>query len=164
MLPLTDHDLRRLVGATGIPWRQLVQWVGKDGIDLSDRQWFVLLRPGPRTMVLRHRRGRCVYLGADDRCTAYESRPLGCRVFPLDPEFSTRGTLRRLELIEATECPYELDGHHNVADLRTLQQQYDAENDAYLTQVASWNQLQRQRLRRGLKPEPATRFLHFLGF
>lgn len=161
---MTDADLRRLVDGTGATPPDLVQWVDRDGIDLRDRRWFVMLRQGPRTMVLRHRRGRCVYLGPDDRCTAYESRPIGCRVFPLDPEFSARGTLRRLDLIEATECPYAMDGSNDIDTLRALHQRYDAENDAYLEKAATWNRLQRARQRQGKKPETGPRFLEFLGF
>jgi Fe-S-cluster containining protein len=31
--------------------------------------------------VLPYRRGRCTFLGDDDRCTIYEDRPLNCRRF-----------------------------------------------------------------------------------
>jgi Fe-S-cluster containining protein len=31
--------------------------------------------------VLPYRDGRCAFLGADDRCTIYEDRPLNCRRF-----------------------------------------------------------------------------------
>ncbi len=38
-------------------------------------------------MILRHQGGGCRYLGEDLRCTIYEARPLGCRIFPFDPRF-----------------------------------------------------------------------------
>ncbi len=163
LLPLTDDDLRRLVAGTEAAWPDLVQWVSTSGIDLDDRRWFVSLRQGPRAMVLRHRRGRCVYLDRNDRCTAYASRPIGCRVYPLDPEFSARGTLRRLRLIEATNCPSSMAGNNDIGALLELHRQYDAENETYLERVARWNRQQRARRRRSLKPETARRFLEFLG-
>jgi len=53
---------------------------------------------------LRHERGGCRYLGEDNRCTIYSSRPLGCRVYPFDPDFSRAGKLVRLKIVKATEA------------------------------------------------------------
>ena len=61
---------------------------------------FASLRQGKRVMVLRHENGGCRYLGDDNRCTIYTSRPLGCRVYPFDPEFTSKGKLRRLKIVE----------------------------------------------------------------
>jgi Fe-S-cluster containining protein len=41
---------------------------GADGVARSER-------------VLPYRRGRCAFLGEDDRCTIYEDRPVNCRRF-----------------------------------------------------------------------------------
>lgn len=162
-MPLTDDDLRRLCAETGRRWRSLVHWVPRKGIDFDDPRWFVELRQGPRIMILTHRQGRCIYLGPDDRCTAYPSRPLGCRIYPFDPEFTRSGRLHRLALIEATACPSARDGENPVAELRALHVRYEAANDAYLARVAAWNRTQRQRRRRGLAPETARAFMTALG-
>jgi Fe-S-cluster containining protein len=124
---------------------------------------FVLLRQGKRVMVLRHQRGRCRYLGRDDRCTIYSSRPLGCRVFPFDPDFSARGKLRRLRLTTAVQCPYELDGHNRISDLRILNAEFEAATRAFHERVAGWNRVQRARRRMGRAAQTAAEFLAFLG-
>jgi Fe-S-cluster containining protein len=124
---------------------------------------FVMLRQGKRVMVLRHQRGRCRYLGKDDRCTIYAHRPLGCRIFPFDPDFSSRGTLKRLALIEATECPYTLDGTTRVEALRALDDRHTAAQERYHQRVAEWNRIQRRRRRQQKAAQTAREFLEFLG-
>src|SRR5258706_12873020 len=91
LLPLTDEDIQRIVDATGDNVSDIAQIVDKTAIEMGDElEAFVNLRQGKRVLVLRHARGSCIYLGDDDRCTIYESRPLGCRVYPLDPEFNKK--------------------------------------------------------------------------
>src|SRR5664280_1550671 len=111
LLPMTDSDLRRIVDYTGMYARDVVKWIAREGIDLpGEPESFVMLRAGRRVMVLRHQRGHCRFLAADNRCTIYEARPLGCRIFPFDPDFNRQGKLVQLRLIEATDCLYENDG------------------------------------------------------
>jgi Fe-S-cluster containining protein len=165
LLPLTDSDVRRIVARTGDSAASLVRWVDKHGIDMDDEpEAFVTLRQGKRVMVLRHEGGGCRYLGDDNRCTIYTSRPLGCRVFPFDPVFTRRGELRHLRLIQATDCPYELDGHTELEGLRTLQEQYETATRTYHAKVATWNSEQKQRLRHGKPAHTAREYLHYLGF
>ena len=165
MLPLTRGDLRRIIARTGDDPADVVQWVDRNGIDMDDEpEAFVQLRQGKRVMVLRHQRGRCRYLGADNRCTIYRSRPLGCRVFPFDPDFSPRGALIGLRLNEeATECPYELDGSNRIDDLRRINQRYEEANAEHNEFVAAWNRLQRGRRRQGRAAGTGAEFLAFLG-
>ena len=120
--------------------------------------------PDRRVMVLAHTRYGCRYLGADDRCTIYTARPLGCRVFPFDPTFGKDGKLRRLKLIPAAECEYELDGDNDPERIRKLQTRLDRSTDAYHRRIAKWNRLQAQRRRDGQPAETSARFLAYLGF
>jgi len=164
LLPLTDEDLARLVSHTGTDPMALVKFITKDEIDMDhEPEGFALLRQGKRVMVLRHVAGRCIYLGPDDRCSVYTERPLGCRVFPLDPTFSRSGKLVRLELIQATECPYELDGHNSLRTLASLNRSYDQAMLRYRGKIADWNRLQRRRKRQGWSAQTAREFLTFLG-
>jgi Fe-S-cluster containining protein len=96
--------LRRIVRRTGDDPRNVVEWAGRERLALDDADYFVHLRTGRRVMVLKHRRGACRFLGADERCGIYPERPLGCRIFPFDPSFAPDGKLRRLTLIPATNC------------------------------------------------------------
>jgi Fe-S-cluster containining protein len=164
LLPLTDLDIRRITRHTGEATRDLVRWVDRNGIDMDDEpEAFVMLRQGKRVMVLRHEGGGCRYLGSDDRCTIYGHRPLGCRVFPFDPTFSDSGKLRRLKLIDATDCKYELDGQNDLDKIRDLQQTHAAATRAYQAKVASWNASQKERKKLGRRPQTAADFFLFLG-
>lgn len=167
-MPLTDKDIARIVKRTGDRPSDMIQWVTRFEIEMDDEpEAFVILRQGKRAMVLKHERGACRYLGGDNRCTIYKSRPLGCRVFPFDPTFYSRGerrgTLRHLKLIPATECPYELDGDNDANELRGLHEVYEAESRAYHDKIAEWNRLQRRRLRSGKAAQTAGEYLVFLG-
>ena len=164
LLPLTDADVRRISRKTGDTASDIVRWVDREGIDMDDEpEAFVVLRQGKRVMVLRHERGGCRYLGEDNRCTIYSSRPIGCRVYPFDPDFSTKGKLVRLKIVEATECPYELDGDNDPNELRELDDRYQRAHWDYNDRVAEWNQAQAARKRAGHAAQTAREFLGFLG-
>ena len=164
LLPLTDSDIRRIVRHTGEAVTELVRWVDRNGIDMDDEpEAFVTLRQGKRVMVLRHTSGRCHYLGPDDRCTIYGQRPLGCRIFPFDPTFTDGGKLRRLKLIPATECKYELDGDNEVGSMQALHTKHLSTTNAYQAKVADWNQRQAARRQSGKKAQTAAEFFDFLG-
>jgi Fe-S-cluster containining protein len=164
LLPLTDADVIRIRESTGDDPIDFVRFVDKDAIDLDDEpEAFALLSQGKRVMILRHQGGGCRYLGEDLRCTIYEARPLGCRIFPFDPRFDKQGGIRRLKLIQATDCKYELDGHNDVTELRTLHQRYEAATAAYQEKIAAWNRAQQRRKRQGKQPQSSRQFLSFLG-
>lgn len=165
LLPLTDTDLRRIAQRTGDRPEDIVRWVDRHGIDMDDEpEGFVMLRQGKRVMVLRHQRGACRYLGPDDRCTIYTSRPLGCRIFPFDPTFKSDGKLRHLKLIQAADCLYELDGKNDVDELRKLHERTERANEAWYATIADWNREQAKRKRAGRTARTARDFFAFLGF
>ena len=163
-MPLTDSDIKRIVRHTGERSHELVRWVDRNGIDMDDEpEAFVILRQGKRVMVLRHEGGGCRYLGSDDRCTIYNHRPLGCRIFPFDPTFTENGKLRRLKLIQATDCLYELDGENDLSKVQVLHSRHLAATRAYQEKVARWNARQSERKNLGKKAETAADFFAFLG-
>jgi Fe-S-cluster containining protein len=164
LLPLTDQDVARIQQRTGDDPREFVRWVDKQGIDMDDEpEAFVRLRQGKRVMVMRQGRGGCHYLGDDDRCSIYGARPLGCRVFPFDPSYTRQGKLRRLKLIQATDCQYELDGDNDPSKLQELHERHQGATRAYQERVAAWNGEQARRVRQGRAAQTATEFLSFLG-
>jgi Fe-S-cluster containining protein len=164
LLPITDHDLRRLIRYTGIKAERLVHWCSTAEIDLADEpENFVALSTGRRVMTLKHQRGGCVFLGADERCTVYTARPWGCHVFPFDTQFTKDGKLRRLELIPATDCPYELSGRQSVTAMRKQQQAFQDDVAQYHAKIAAFNQIQKQRKRQRRAPLSAKGFFEFLG-
>jgi Fe-S-cluster containining protein len=164
LLPLTDKDVVRITQRTGDAPQDFITWVDRNGIDMDDEpEAFVRLRQGKRVMVMRHQGGGCRYLGKDDRCTIYGSRPLGCRIFPFDPSFGKQGQLRRLKLIQATDCQYELDGDNDPGAIQDLHQRHEAATAAYQVRVAEWNKEQQRRTRAGRAAQTAREFLSFLG-
>lgn len=164
LLPLTDEDVKRISERTGDAPREIVRFIDRNAIDMDDEpEAFAILRQGRRVMILRHERGGCRYLGSDDRCSIYGARPLGCRIFPFDPSFDKQGKIRRLKLIQATECPHELDGENDVDALRSLHTRYEAATLRYQEKIAEWNREQKRRRRAGRAAQSSVDFLAFLG-
>jgi Fe-S-cluster containining protein len=164
LLPITDRDLRRLVEYTRQRPADLVRWVAAKNIDLDDEpEAFVRLRAGMRVMTLRHHRSGCVLLDANQLCTAYAVRPIGCRVFPFDSSYDSKGRIRRLELIQATDCPYEPTGKQSIPTLRRQQLEFLDEVDAYQAKVAAFNHLQDCRTRKRRSLLTGRDFFGFLG-
>ena len=164
LLPLTASDVKRIAKRTGDKPVDFIRWVDRQGIDMDDEpEGFVQLRQGKRVMVLRHYKGGCYYLGADNRCTIYTSRPLGCRIFPFDPTFHKDGKIRHLKLIEAADCKYELDGKNDVDEIRELDRRTEEANDHWHDQIADWNREQQKRKRSGRAAGTAREFFDFLG-
>lgn len=164
LLPLTDADVRRIAKHTGDAPGDIVRWVDRHGIDMDDEpEAFVRLRQGKRVMVLRQQGGRCRYLGEDDRCSIYSARPLGCRVYPLDPHLYRDGSIKRLRVVKATPCPYELDGKNDLEELLELDDRYQTAHGDYNDKVAEWNRTEERRRRAGKAPRTSSAFLDFLG-
>jgi Fe-S-cluster containining protein len=156
--------VRRITEHTGDRAPDVVRFIDRNGIDMDDEpEAFAMLRQGRRVMVLRHSGGGCMYLDAEARCSIYGARPLGCRIFPFDPTYDKSGTLKRLKLIQATECTYELDGKNDPDALRRLHERYDEATRRYHEKVAEWNQLQTRRKRAGRRAQTSREFLSFLG-
>lgn len=156
--------MRRIHERTGDVASDIVHWVDRNGIEMDDEpEAFVVLRQGKRVMTLAHERGGCRYLGADNRCRIYTSRPLGCRIYPFDPTYSKKGNLRRLAIVQATECPYTLDGTNDANEIRALHESYLSAHSEFNGKIAEWNQAQAQRKRAGKSAGTASEFFRFLG-
>ena len=165
LLPLTDGDVKRIAKGTGEKPQDFIRWVDRHGIEMDDEpEGFIMLRNGKRVMVLRHTRGGCYFLGKDNRCTIYKSRPLGCRIFPFDGTFSKDGKLRRLKLIQAADCKYELDGKNDVDELYKLDTRHEEAGHDWHDRIADWNKAQTARKRQGKAAGTAREFFTFMGF
>lgn len=157
--------MQRIAKGTGEKPKDFIRWVDRHGIEMDDEpEGFVMLRNGKRVMVLRHTHGGCYFLGKDNRCTIYKSRPLGCRIFPFDGTFSKDGKLRRLKLIQAADCKYELDGKNDVDELYKLDTRHEEAGHEWHDRIADWNKAQTQRKRAGKAAGTAREFFAFMGF
>lgn len=165
LLPLTDGDVKRIATGTGEKPKDFIRWVDRHGIEMDDEpEGFVELRQGKRVMVLRHTSWGCYFLGKDNRCTIYGSRPLGCRIFPFDGTFDDKGKLKRLKLIQAADCKYELDGKNDVDAIYKLDQRHEKAGEAWEGRIAEWNAEQKKKKRAGKSAGTARQFFDFLGF
>lgn len=164
VLPLTADDIQRVTAGTGVNPTRFVRFKDRHSIDMDEEpEAFALVRQGKRVAVMRQGRNGCHFLGADNRCSIYEHRPLGCRVFPFDADYGKDKKLRKLTILNVTDCPYELDGQNSARDIVARQEQYNDDNDAYYARVEDWNRLQRSRKRRGQPAQSTRSFLEFLG-
>ena len=160
---LTAADLSRLSAATGQPATALVEWLAPEAVDMTgEPSSFVELGEGRRLMVLAQQAGACVLLGPDDRCRAYDARPLDCRAFPFDfeDEGAAQGR-RRLRLLPHAGCDHAHDGTQDAAALAKLDElRWQALRD-YQACVQSWNRRARQRRRLGHRIGSDEDFLSF---
>jgi len=166
-VPLTHIDLRRLVDATGRAASQIVAWLPTREVDLIGEPGSLVLLDHDAShalMALAQRAGACVFLGADEHCSAYSARPGNCRLYPFAASFGRRGGIRRLRLLGGTECESARDGHTEPHALRVADEQRWAEHVSYLAQIRRWNRAQRHRSLLGRRLQGAREFLEFLGF
>lgn len=152
-VPITHHDLARLMQATGLGPEELVDLAGVDDVDLSgEPSSFALLDCGRRVLLLRRRDGACSLL-SDERCSVHDARPIACRAYPLHATFGKRGGVRRLRVLRGVDCPFELGETAMLHEVRRDQRRLRAELEQYQQRLATWNRRQRhrQRLGRGLR-------------
>jgi Fe-S-cluster containining protein len=160
---VTAADVSRLSAATGQPPIALVEWLAPEAVDMTgEPSSFVELSQGRRLMVLAQRAGACVLLAGDDRCRAYDARPLDCRAFPFDFEdASTAKGRRRLRLLPHADCDHAQDGDQDALALAALdERRWQALLD-YQARVRSWNRLAKQRRRLGHRVGSVEAFLSF---
>jgi len=77
-VPLTHADVKRLIDGTGRAAAEFVAWLPTAEVDLIGEPGSLVLLDhdaGHALMVLAQHAGACVFLGSDERCTAYSSRP-----------------------------------------------------------------------------------------
>ena len=98
-------------------------------------------------MVLRWKRGRCVFLDADDRCTAYAHRPLVCRIHPFNVTLTDedKGGVAKLSMNRVTACPHEWDGHESKRNLGLLERLLWRDSDRYIAKITAWNKRRARR-------------------
>jgi Fe-S-cluster containining protein len=139
---ITDADARRLAAGTGRPIESFVRFAGEDDVALARRHgWWVRFARRRGVMALKWRRGRCIFLDAADRCTAYAHRPIVCRLHPFDVTLADRdrGGVAKLSMSRVTACPHEWDGHETKRSLGVLERLLWRESDRYIAKITRWN-------------------------
>jgi len=160
---LTHRDLARLRRSFGRDARGFVDWLAPDAVDMtSEPSSFVELSVGRRLMVLAHADGACRFLGSDNRCSAYTSRPEDCRTFPFAFESETAPNVRRLTLLPLAGCESVAGPAHELETLRANDEQRWRALSEYQSFVLRWNRATRHRRRLGRGVGNAEAFLDFL--
>lgn len=157
MVMLSDADIRRLSEGTGRPPEEFTRFIPEGDITLDKRSpWWVRLARSRVILALRWKRGACVFLGEDNRCSVYEHRPVACREHPFSISHSESGALLGLSLSRVVPCPHEWDGDLKRRDLVALSRWTTRESEAYTVRVRNWNRGDEKRRTRG-------GFLRYLG-
>jgi len=142
MVMVTDADIRRLVAGTGRAWQHLVRFVPEGAISLEKRSpWWLWLSARRCVVTLRWEGHACAFLGADNRCTVYQQRPVACREHPFSIEHSDSGALVKLTKSRVGRCPNEWDGGLSRRALVALSRQTGRESEAYTKRLREWNHL-----------------------
>lgn len=139
---VTDADVNRLVEGTGKPADEIVRFAKEDEIHLNKRHpWWVRFANRRGVMVLRWKRGRCQFLGDDNRCGVYAHRPIVCRLHPYNVTLTHDdwGGIEKLSLSHLTECPHEWDGNETKKNLGLLERLLWRDSNRYIPLVEAWN-------------------------
>lgn len=125
----TPWDVIRLVRETGANPYEFIEFVEPDDISevsKSDPTW--LHCNGKRYMMaLRRNEHGCYFLHAKTRhCTAYEARPLLCRLYPKKLHESRQGEFKAFSLHTNVGCPRHRDG---IIQAKPLYELYLSDRD-----------------------------------
>lgn len=126
----------------------------------SENDW-ISLSYGKRKIGLRKKRdGTCMFLSNKKQCTAYEARPLSCRVFPIDIILDEENNVIDLDLSDVIrdkfiKCNHYSGKPHSFKSFKLKAIQSRDETESYWKKIKQWN----DQPRRGRKND----FLDFLG-
>jgi Fe-S-cluster containining protein len=161
---LTHHDLERLVRSLRAMPAALVEWLAPGQVDLDTvSASMVLLPPGPRLMVLAHVGGACTLLDTDNRCRAYATRPLDCRLYPFVLERAPDRRVTRLSLFEPSGCGELRSEANDLDELTQTDEDRWSRLFEYQALVARWNRMARHRTRLRHRPHGEREFMAFLA-
>jgi Fe-S-cluster containining protein len=159
---VTGADLERLVKHTGIPADKLVKMYSPaDTSDEEESDW-IELSYGKRALELNKRRnGDCVFLAKDKTCTAYDARPMTCRIFPVCVVSDNRNNIVALEISDVItdrtiKCKRTRGKGRSYTSFMSTAEQSQIEDEIFKKKVDEWNDLHSN----GMKND----FLNFLGF
>ncbi|UCH45509.1 MAG: YkgJ family cysteine cluster protein [Nitrospiraceae bacterium] len=160
-LEVTDADILRLAEHTGIPADKLVKLYSRADIDCDEESDWVSLSYGKRALGLNKRRnGDCIFLSSSNTCSAYEARPMTCRIFPLSVVYDDDDEIADVEISDvildkSVPCKHRCARGTSFRTFMTRAKKAQRENDRYIEKIDSWN----TRKTKGNKND----FLAFLG-
>ncbi|MBI4682623.1 MAG: YkgJ family cysteine cluster protein [Nitrospirae bacterium] len=162
VIEVTHHDIRRLVKHTGISADRLIRLHAKSDFDSVDDSDLIKFSYGNRKISLRkNKNGACLFLSEDRQCTAYEARPMSCRIFPIDVFLDDENKASDFELSDVIrdkfiKCKYHYGKSSSYKSFRLKAIQSGNETASYWGKIKQWN----RRSEKGGKSD----FLNFMGF
>ncbi len=119
----TPADVIRLVKATKADPRDFLTFITPDeitGVEKNDPAW-LYVEGEKYMMALKRKKEGCYFLHPKTRyCTAYEHRPILCRLFPFKLHETRKGEFKSFTLHSDVECPRHQDGQVETAPLYEL--------------------------------------------
>jgi Fe-S-cluster containining protein len=140
LVPVTADDVERLCALTGMPPERIVRFYPPEEMeyDAQSGMWIQFAR-GKRSMGLRKRKGRCMFLSSKGLCRVYSHRPMTCRTFPYDVEFSSKGTIRSIKLNRVLPCSAKRVKELCHDSLIMDAEREFREDETYYDTVETWN-------------------------
>jgi Fe-S-cluster containining protein len=142
---VTDADIRRLIRHTGIPADQLVKlYSHADTEDKEESDW-IRLSYGKRAMELNKKRtGDCIFLSEDNACTAYEARPMTCRIFPICVVSDEKNIIVDMEISDVItdktiRCRRTRGNSRSYTSFMTTARQALSEQEGFQKKLEEWN-------------------------
>jgi Fe-S-cluster containining protein len=158
-LMVTDEDVRRIAKGTKRPIEDFVTFHPVEDINMGQRSpWGVKMSTQRKLMTVKWQRGgKCMFLGADERCTIYSHRPMVCRSHPFEVRLTETGGIDRMAMSRVVDCPAEWDGRTTRRDLGLLERASARESTGYLERVEAWNRS------RSIPKRSPREFLRYVG-
>ncbi len=161
IIEVTHHDLKRLVKHTGMSADRLIKLYTRSDFESVDDSDLIRFSYGNRKIALRKKKdGTCLFLSPKKQCTAYEARPMSCRIFPIDVILDEENRVTDFELSDVIrdrfiKCNYHNGKSSSLQSFNLKAAQCGRETDSYWKKIRKWN----KKDDRGGKDD----FLHFLG-
>ncbi len=162
LIELTDNDLHRLVKHTGIMADKLVILYSNTELISDEEHDWVKLSYGKRLIGLsKKRNGDCMFLTSENTCTAYEARPMSCRLFPINVAFSDDNKLTDLELSDVIRdkfinCKRKYGKGRSFNTFVSTASKAQKEYEDYCNKIEKWNESGKNGNKKA--------YLKFLGF
>jgi Fe-S-cluster containining protein len=113
IIEVTHHDLKRLVKHTGKSADKLIKLYTRSDFVEVDESDMISMSYGSRKIALRKKSdGACIFLSDKKQCSAYEGRPMSCRIFPIDVILDEDNNVTDLELSDVIQDKFIKCKHH----------------------------------------------------
>ena len=148
MVEITHRDLQRLAKHTGMSAHSLVRLYDNSELENDDcEEDWIKLSYGKRKIGLqRKKNGDCMFLSESSACTAYEARPISCRIFPVDVVLDDDNKVSDFELSDVVTkksiaCKHTYGKNGSSDKFKKTATQAMTETVSYWKVLRQWNSL-----------------------